>query len=51
MIAFNSETYKIRRTLLRKNMGSGKLLLLGNEESSMNYRDNCYRFVQDSTFL
>jgi len=30
---------------------SGLVLLLGNEESAMNYRDNPYPFRQDSTFL
>ena len=51
MIPFSTDTYKIRRQYLRQRMGSGKLFLMGNEESSMNYKDNCYRFVQDSTFL
>lgn len=32
-------------------MGSGVLLFLGNEESSMNFKDNWYPFRQDSTFL
>jgi Xaa-Pro aminopeptidase len=27
------------------------LFLLGNEDSPMNYADNCYPFRQDSTFL
>ena len=32
-------------------MGSGIILLLGNEESPMNYPDNQYSFRQDSSFL
>jgi len=50
-ITFSTDTYRERRAQLRQKMGGGKLLLLGNEESSMNYKDNCYHFVQDSTFL
>ena len=32
-------------------VGSGLVVLLGNEESSMNYKDNLYPFRQDSSFL
>ena len=32
-------------------MGSGLVLLPGNNEMPMNYEDNTYRFRQDSTFL
>ena len=32
-------------------VGNGLILFLGNEESSMNYKDNLYPFRQDSTFL
>lgn len=32
-------------------LNKGLVLLMGNEESSMNYKDNCYPFRQDSTFL
>ncbi len=32
-------------------MDAGLILLLGNEESPMNYRDNPYPFRQDSSFL
>lgn len=32
-------------------VGSGLIVLLGNEESSMNYKDNLYPFRQDSSFL
>lgn len=48
---FPKEVYVNRRTHLKKQIGSGIILLLGNEESSMNYRDNCYPFRQDSSFL
>ncbi|WP_373524040.1 aminopeptidase P N-terminal domain-containing protein [Aquiflexum sp.] len=48
---FSTNTYKERRGRLKKIMGSGVLLFLGNEESSMNFKDNWYPFRQDSTFL
>ena len=43
--------YIERRSKLKQAVGSGLILLLGNEESSMNYTDNLYHFRQDSTFL
>jgi Xaa-Pro aminopeptidase len=48
---FDTTTYKSRRETLKSNVDSGLVLLLGNEESGMNYADNCYRFRQDSTYL
>lgn len=48
---FSKETYIKRRDLLKKTLGSGLLLFLGNDESGMNYEDNTYDFRQDSTFL
>ena len=45
------DTYIRRRATLKKEMGSGLLLFLGNDEVGMNYADNTYRFRQDSTFL
>jgi Xaa-Pro aminopeptidase len=48
---FAKELYIARREKLRKSVGSGLILLLGNEESPMNYADNTYHFRQDSTFL
>ena len=48
---FPKETYINRRKRLSENMGSGLILLLSNEDSPMNYADNCYPFRQDSTFL
>ena len=44
-------TYIRRRAKLRKDMGSGLLLFLGNDEVGMNYADNTYKFRQDSTML
>ncbi len=48
---FKTETYKTRREKLAKDLGSGLVLLMGNEESSMNFKDNVYPFRQDSSFL
>lgn len=48
---FSSITYIQRRKTLAEKIGSGLILFLGNEESPMNYADNCYHFRQDSTFL
>ncbi|KAA6345268.1 Xaa-Pro aminopeptidase [termite gut metagenome] len=48
---FAKETYIQRRALLKKAVGSGVLLFLGNDETGLNYEDNTFRFRQDSTFL
>jgi Xaa-Pro aminopeptidase len=48
---FDKSVYQARRAALRAEIGKGLILLLGNEESSMNYRDNLYPFRQDSSFL
>ena len=48
---FNKEIYTERRNRLKELMRSGVLLFLGNEQSSMNYKDNWYPFRQDSSFL
>ena len=48
---FEPKTYVKRRDLLRKQVGSGIILLLGHDESPMNYTANAYPFRQDSTFL
>ncbi|MHB8055096.1 MAG: aminopeptidase P family protein [Candidatus Aminicenantales bacterium] len=48
---FDAKTYVKRRDLLKKQLGAGLVLLLGNEDSPMNYLDNMYAFRQDSTFL
>ncbi|WP_071147734.1 aminopeptidase P family protein [Bacteroides ihuae] len=48
---FSKETYMQRRALLKKTVGSGILLFLGNDEHGLNYADNAFRYRQDSTFL
>ncbi len=48
---FDKSVYTHRRNVLKKTVGSGIILLMGNDESPMNYRDNTYAFRQDSTFL
>ncbi|MEI7828783.1 MAG: aminopeptidase P family protein [Prolixibacteraceae bacterium] len=48
---FSKETYIQRRAILRQKIGSGLILIPGNQESPMNYTDNTYHFRQDSTFL
>lgn len=48
---FAKETYVQRRALLKKKVGSGVLLFLGNDEQGLNYADNTFRYRQDSTFL
>lgn len=52
IIMFPKDTYVHRRQQLMSDVNDGGLiLLLGNEESSKNYKDNTYRFRQDSNFL
>ena len=48
---FSKEIYINRRTQLKNLVGSGIILLIGNEQSSMSYKDNWYPFRQDSSFL
>lgn len=48
---FSQETYTSRRLKLKEAVGDGVLLLPGNGQSSMNYRDNWYPFRQDSSFF
>ena len=48
---FAKETYVQRRARLKKTIGSGVLLFLGNDEQGLNYEDNIFRYRQDSTFL
>ena len=50
MKPFSKETYIQRRSELKKRVGSGLLLFLGNGEAPMNYADNTYHFRQDSSF-
>ncbi|MGR3812188.1 aminopeptidase P family protein [Jiulongibacter sp. NS-SX5] len=51
MKLFSKETYIKRRARLKELVGSGIIFLPGNNEASLNYADNHYRFRQDSTFL
>ena len=48
---FPTHTYRQRRQALRSRFDCGLLLFVGNNESPMNYPDNCYPFRQDSSFL
>lgn len=49
---FDKQVYTDRRKVLKQNIANdGLILLMGNEDSSMNYKDNCYLFRQDSSFL
>jgi Xaa-Pro aminopeptidase len=48
---FPSHIYERRRDALTSRFDDGLLLFLGNNESPMNYPDNCYPFRQDSSFL
>lgn len=55
MLMFDAAIYKERRKALVKKMqeqGAGGIaVFLGNVDAPMNYRDNCFEFRQDSTFL
>jgi Xaa-Pro aminopeptidase len=48
---FNKEIYIERRKELRRHLQHGVVVLLSNNEASMNYPSNTYRYRQDSTFL
>ncbi len=48
---FPKDIYTKRRKRLAEIVNTGVILLLGNEESPMNYADNGYPFRQDSSFL
>lgn len=48
---FETSVYQSRRQTLLQNVAPGLIVLMGNEESGMNYQDNWYPFRQDSTFL
>lgn len=48
---FSKQTYIERREILRKRIGTGLILIMGNNDSPMNYPANVYRFRQDSCFL
>ena len=48
---FNKETYVSRRKRLMSDVGSGLILLFGNNDSPANYPANVYHYRQDSSFL
>lgn len=48
---FSKDTYIERRRVVRERMADGVGIFLGNGEMPMSYADNCYPFIQDSTFL
>ena len=48
---FDKQTYIQRRDALKKKVGSGLILMLGNNDSPANYPSNTYKFRQDSCFL
>ncbi len=48
---FDKQTYIDRRNVLKQRVGSGIILLFGNNESPANYPANAYKFRQDSSFL
>lgn len=48
---FETHIYTNRRQTLKDKFDSGILLLLGNEDTPINYQSNTYQFRQDSTFL
>ena len=48
---FDKNTYVERRRLLKERIGSGIILLMGNNDVPANYPSNVYRFRQDSSFL
>ncbi|MBP3228592.1 MAG: aminopeptidase P family protein [Bacteroidaceae bacterium] len=47
---FSRETYTERRAQLRQLVGTGLIVLPGNNDSPMNYPANGYKFRQDSSF-
>ncbi len=48
---FDRSIYINRRKKLKNKVQNGIILILGNNESPMNYRDNTFHFRQDSNFL
>jgi Xaa-Pro aminopeptidase/Xaa-Pro dipeptidase len=47
---FSAATYQQRRSALQQSMPDSLLLFVGNVDSPMNYHDNIFPFVQDSSF-
>jgi Xaa-Pro aminopeptidase len=48
---FGEETYIQRRNQLKIQLPNTLILLLGNDDSSISFKDNWYPFRQDSSFL
>ena len=48
---FSKSTYVELRNELKKLVGSGLIVLFGNNDSPANYPSNTYKFRQDSSFL
>ena len=48
---FDSNTYSLRRRILSEKVGSGLIILFGNNNAPCNYPSNGYTFRQDSSFL
>jgi len=48
---FLPQIYIDRRKILKNQIQSGVILFLGNNESPINFADNCYPFRQESSFL
>lgn len=48
---FEKNVYVNRRNNLKKQISSGLVLVLGNDDAAMNYPSNPYHFRQDSNFL
>ncbi len=48
---FPKKTYQTRRALIKRDLSTGLLLFLGNDEQAINFADNPYPFRQDSSFL
>ncbi|MEG0390595.1 MAG: aminopeptidase P N-terminal domain-containing protein, partial [Cetobacterium sp.] len=48
---FEKNIYISRRKKLKELVKNGLIIIMGNSESPMSYKDNAYNFIQDSTFL
>ena len=48
---FDKKVYSERRSILRDKIGSGLIILIGNNDAPCNYPSNAYTFRQDSSFL
>ena len=48
---FDKQTYIERRHILKERLGSGLVIIPGNNDTPVNYPSNVYKFRQDSTFL